>query len=135
MFDAYDNVTARLRASGDYIWPLLLRLIMFWEFWEAGIKKLNGDNWFADIPWADWQKGFSLPFSLVPPELNWLAATWGGACILRTDSAGVVYPFRSFIPDCHHCGSYRRRALARRVEFPDWTLGRLRHHGKGRRQL
>jgi len=77
MFDAYDNVTARLRASGDYLWPLLLRLIMFWEFWEAGIKKLNGDNWFADIPWADWQKGFPLPFNLVPPELNWLAATWG----------------------------------------------------------
>ena len=77
MFDAYDNVTARLRASGDYLWPLLLRLIMFWEFWESGIKKLNGDNWFADIPWADWQQGFSLPFSLVPPELNWLAATWG----------------------------------------------------------
>ena len=50
MFDAYDNMTARLRVSGDYLWPLLLRLIMFWEFWEAGIKKLNGANWFADIP-------------------------------------------------------------------------------------
>ena len=31
MFDAYDNVTARLRASGDYLWPLVLRLIMFWN--------------------------------------------------------------------------------------------------------
>ena len=77
MFDAYDNMTARLRVSGDYLWPLLLRLIMFWEFWEAGIKKLNGANWFADIPWADWQKGFPVPFNLVPSELNWLAATWG----------------------------------------------------------
>jgi putative oxidoreductase len=77
MFDAYDNMTARLRVSGDYLWPLLLRLIMFWEFWEAGIKKLNGENWFADIPWADWQKGFPMPFNLVPSELNWLAATWG----------------------------------------------------------
>ncbi|NCF61235.1 MAG: DoxX family membrane protein, partial [Gammaproteobacteria bacterium] len=70
-------MTARLRVSGDYLWPLLLRLIMFWEFWEAGIKKLNGENWFADIPWADWQKGFPMPFNLVPSELNWLAATWG----------------------------------------------------------
>ena len=50
MFDAYDNITARLRASGDYLWPLVLRLIMFWEFWEAGTGKLRGENWFTDIP-------------------------------------------------------------------------------------
>lgn len=77
MFDSYDNITARLSASGDYLWPLALRLIMFWEFWEAGSKKLRGENWFAEIPWADWQKGFPWPFSLAPPDLNWLAATWG----------------------------------------------------------
>ena len=77
MFDAYDTITARLRASGDYLWPLVLRLIMFWEFWESGITKLRGDNWFAEIPWADWQKGFPWPFSLVPSDINWLAATWG----------------------------------------------------------
>ena len=77
MFDAYDNITARLRASGDYLWPLVLRLITFWEFWEAGGKKLRGENWFSDIPWADWQMGFAWPFSALPTELNWLAATWG----------------------------------------------------------
>jgi putative oxidoreductase len=77
MFNIYDNITARLRASGDYIWPLALRVIMFWEFWEAGNKKLNGENWFADVPWAVWQKGFPWPFSTIPTELNWLAATCG----------------------------------------------------------
>src|SRR5210317_1853776 len=77
MFDLYDNVTARLKTSGDYLWPLALRLVMFWEVWEAGIKKLRGENWFADIPWADWQKGFPWPSSLVPTDLNWLVATWG----------------------------------------------------------
>ena len=77
MFDLYDNLTARLRASGDYLWPLVLRLVMFWEFWEAGISKLRGENWFADIPWADWQKGFPWPFSTLGTDLNWLAATWG----------------------------------------------------------
>jgi len=77
MFDAYDNLTARLRVAGDYLWPLALRLIMFWEFWESGITKLRGDNWFADIPWADWQKGFPWPFGALPTEINWLAATWG----------------------------------------------------------
>ena len=77
MFDAYDNLTARLRVAGDYLWPLALRLIMFWEFWEAGSTKLRGENWFADIPWADWQAGFPWPFSALSIELNWLAATCG----------------------------------------------------------
>lgn len=77
MLDFYDTLTSRLRASGDYVWPLALRLIMFWEFWEAGITKLNGKNWFANIPWADWQKGFPWPFDVIPQNLNWLAATWG----------------------------------------------------------
>jgi putative oxidoreductase len=77
MYDAYDNLTARLRVAGDYLWPLALRLILFWEFWESGTTKLRGSNWFADIPWADWQKGFPWPFSALPAEINWLAATWG----------------------------------------------------------
>ena len=77
MLDLYDNLTARLRASGEYVWPLALRLIMFWEFWEAGITKFRGENWFESIPWADWQKGFPFPFSSLSTELNWFAATWG----------------------------------------------------------
>jgi putative oxidoreductase len=77
MLDFYESLAARLRASGDYIWPLALRGIMFWEFWESGITKLHGSNWFADIPWADWQKGFPWPFSALSNDLNWLAATWG----------------------------------------------------------
>ncbi len=77
MLDFYDTLTARLRASGEYVWPLALRLILAWEFWEAGVTKLGGKNWFADIPWADWQRGFPWPFSTLPVELNWLAATWG----------------------------------------------------------
>jgi putative oxidoreductase len=77
MFDAYDNLTARLRVAGDYLWPLALRLIMFWEFWESGTTKLRGGNWFTDVPWADWQQGFPWPFSSLPTEVSWLAATWG----------------------------------------------------------
>ncbi len=76
IFNFYDNLTSRLRASGDYVWPLVLRLIMAWEFWESGLTKLHGENWFADIPWADWQKGFPLPFDQIPVDLNWFLATW-----------------------------------------------------------
>ena len=72
----YDTITSRLRTSGDYVWPLALRLILAWEFWEAGITKLRGENWFADIPWADWQKGFPFPFDSISTDLNWFLATW-----------------------------------------------------------
>lgn len=72
MLEIYDNITARLRASGDYVWPLLLRLILFWEFWESGITKFRGSNWFADI-----QEKFPFPFSALSSDVNWLAATWG----------------------------------------------------------
>lgn len=77
LLDIYDNTTARLRASGEYVWPLALRIIMFWEFWESGVMKYKGKNWFADIPWADWQQGFPWPFTLISAELNWFLATWG----------------------------------------------------------
>jgi len=73
---SYDEMASRLSAAGDYIWPLALRLILFWEFWEAGIRKLKGDNWFAEIPWAEWQKGFPWPFEALPVGLNWFLATW-----------------------------------------------------------
>jgi len=73
----YDELTSRLRVSGDYLWPLALRLILAWEFWEAGLTKLNGENWFNEVPWADWQMGFTFPFDLLSTDLNWLMATWG----------------------------------------------------------
>jgi putative oxidoreductase len=76
LLEIYDETAARLRAVGEHIWPLALRLILFWEFWEAGIKKFRGSNWFGDIPWADWQKGFPWPFDLLPTDLNWFLATW-----------------------------------------------------------
>ncbi|MGB7452531.1 MAG: DoxX family protein [Lysobacterales bacterium] len=72
----YDDLTARLRVSGDYVWPLALRLILAWEFWESGLTKLRGENWFAEIPWADWQMGFPFPFDSISSDLNWFLATW-----------------------------------------------------------
>lgn len=96
LFKAYDDLTARLKASGDYIWPLALRLIMFWEFWEAGISKYRGDNWFADIPWADWQMGFPWPFSLLPVDINWMFATWGELIFSVLILLGLFTRFAAF---------------------------------------
>ncbi|MGA0266268.1 MAG: DoxX family protein [Lysobacterales bacterium] len=76
ILDGYDSTTRRLSTAGEYIWPLGLRLILFWEFWEAGITKLRGENWFGEIPWAGWQKGFPFPFDVLPTDINWFMATW-----------------------------------------------------------
>ncbi|MBE9548838.1 MAG: DoxX family protein [Proteobacteria bacterium] len=96
LLKTYDDITARLKATGDYIWPLALRLIMFWEFWEAGISKYRGDNWFADIPWADWQMGFPFPFNLLPVDLNWMLATWGELVFSILILLGLFTRFAAF---------------------------------------
>ena len=68
---AWDALTARLQAGADVVPPTVLRLIMGWEFWESGLEKLRGENWFADI-----QSKFPWPFDVVPVGLSWGIATW-----------------------------------------------------------
>jgi putative oxidoreductase len=48
-----------------------LRLLLGWEFFESGMEKFRGANWFADI-----QDKFPYPFSVVPPDISWQMATW-----------------------------------------------------------
>ena len=96
IFKFYDRITSRLRATGDYIWPLALRLILAWEFWESGIIKYNGSNWFADIPWEEWQMGFPFPFSRISTDLNWLLATWGELIFAVMLFIGLFTRFAAF---------------------------------------
>ena len=67
----WSALTARLDGANETIPPLILRLIMGWEFWESGTEKLHGDNWFADI-----QSRFPFPFDVIPANLSWGIATW-----------------------------------------------------------
>src|SRR3569833_2743793 len=61
VLNAWEALTARLRGIGQWIPPLILRLIMAWEFWESGTEKYSGDNWFMQI-----QDKFPFPFSKIP---------------------------------------------------------------------
>ena len=47
-------------------------MILFWEFYEAGAQKLNGENWFSHI--AD---KFPFPFNHFSVEFSWFMAAWG----------------------------------------------------------
>ena len=76
----WESLTARLRGIGQLLPPLILRLIMGWEFWQSGVEKYTGDNWFADI-----QARFPFPFNKIPADISWAMATYfelGGAILL-----------------------------------------------------
>jgi putative oxidoreductase len=91
MTELYDNITARLRTSGDWVWPLVLRLIMFWEYWESGITKLRGSNWFENI-----EDKFPFPFNTFGADINWLAATWGELVFSLSLLLGLFTRFAAF---------------------------------------
>ncbi|HYE35690.1 DoxX family protein [Methylocaldum sp.] len=85
----HEKITIRLDRWATTIPPLLLRLMLTYEFGEAGWMKLQGENWFADL-------AFPFPFSLLPPEANWWLATGfetvGAAALLL----GLATRFFSF---------------------------------------
>ena len=62
---------ATLDATGLWLGLLSLRLILGWDFFESGLEKFHGTNWFADI-----QSQFPFPFNLVSPHISWQLATW-----------------------------------------------------------
>jgi putative oxidoreductase len=67
----YFTLTGWLERVGAWLAPLGLRLLLAWEFWESGVEKFRGENWFADI-----QSQFPFPFSILPSDLSWFLATW-----------------------------------------------------------
>jgi len=66
---------------GLWLAMLSLRLLLGWDYFESGLEKLQGENWFMDI-----QERFPFPFNVVPPEISWQMATWfellGGIALL-----------------------------------------------------
>lgn len=55
---------------GKDISMFALRLFAAYEFWEAGVAKWHGENWFEEI-----QDSFPFPFNILPADVNWLLAT------------------------------------------------------------
>lgn len=65
------NSFSGLDRAGAWLSPLGLRLLLAYEFWESGLEKWRGENWFADI-----QDQFPFPFNLLPAEFSWQLSTW-----------------------------------------------------------
>ena len=68
---AVKGLHLNLDRAGSWIAPLTLRVFLAWEFFESGLEKFNGENWFADI-----QDRFLFPFNHLPATLNWELSMW-----------------------------------------------------------
>ncbi|MBP6597095.1 MAG: DoxX family protein [Arenimonas sp.] len=93
--ERWTALTERLDGVGDWLAPLGLRLLLAWEFWEAGIEKYRGENWFGSI-----QSDFPFPFNVVPPDISWTIATWfelGGALALLVGLGTRFFAFNLFV--------------------------------------
>ncbi|EPJ77653.1 MULTISPECIES: DoxX family protein [Pseudomonas] len=69
--NALKTLHLHLDHAGAWLAPLGLRLFLAWEFFESGLEKWNGENWFAEI-----QSAFLFPFNHVPAQWNWELAMW-----------------------------------------------------------
>lgn len=81
LISSWTRLTEILERIGDWLPGLFLRVLLGYEFFEAGLNKYRGENWFGSI-----QDKFPFPFNVVPPEISWLLATWtellGGALLV-----------------------------------------------------
>lgn len=105
----YNRVVCFLNFFAESVPPLLLRLILAWEFGKAGLEKLNGTNWFADI-------SIPFPFSLLPPDVSWSMAIFieiAGAVALVL---GLATLFFNLIDHPYYCGN-RYSALAAKFNY------------------
>ena len=81
LISAWAGISAVLNKIGGWLPALVLRVILFYEFFWPGIMKFQGENWFGSI-----KDDFPFPFSVIPVELSWFIATWseilGGLALL-----------------------------------------------------
>ncbi len=65
------RLTDILDRIGDWLPALAIRILLWWEYFEAGRQKYQGSNWFEHI-----KDQFPFPFNVIPVEISWFLATW-----------------------------------------------------------
>lgn len=71
LIELYFKATAFLDSIGEWLPQIAIRLLLAWEFWESGMMKFQGSNWFSQV-----QDDFPFPFNVIPVEISWFLATW-----------------------------------------------------------
>ena len=108
--------------------PLFLRLLLAYEFGEAGLEKLNGDNWFADLT-------FPFPVNLLPADVSWTLATGLEMIAPVVLILGLATRFFSCGVNTVDGRGDCRCTLACRMARSCRAVERLRHYRSGLRQL
>lgn len=67
----WNRGVSALESAGDWVALLPLRLLLAYEYGNAGMMKFHGNNWFGNV-----QENFPFPFNVVPVEISWFLATW-----------------------------------------------------------
>jgi putative oxidoreductase len=65
------RLTELLDRVGDWLPALMIRLLLGYEYFESGLMKYRGGNWFAQI-----QDQFPFPFHIIHADISWFLATW-----------------------------------------------------------
>ncbi len=81
--------------AGEWIGVLGIRLLLAYEYGNAGISKFTGENWFSD-----YESDFPFPFSVLPVDFSWFLATWSellGAVALAIGLATRLFSISLFI--------------------------------------
>lgn len=68
---AFTHPFSHIDRIGSWSADVPLRLFLAWEFFESGLEKYNGTNWFGDL-----QSSFPFPVSALPAALNWQLSMW-----------------------------------------------------------
>lgn len=69
LITGYRKIASLLNNHADQLPPFLLRLVLAYEFWEAGLMKIESSNWFSQLD-------FPFPFNLFSDDSLWLMSTW-----------------------------------------------------------
>jgi putative oxidoreductase len=65
------NAFQHLDRLATWSWDIPLRLFLAWEFFESGLEKWHGDNWFAQI-----HTSFPFPFNHFSAGFDWQVSMW-----------------------------------------------------------
>ncbi|MCW8869941.1 MAG: DoxX family protein [Proteobacteria bacterium] len=87
----WQPLKSRLNAAGHWLPPFFLRALLFWEFYEAGVGKLRGENWFSSI-----QQNFPPVFRSLNADTLWLMAAWGETVFAVLLLLGLFTRFAAF---------------------------------------
>lgn len=69
-FHYWQQITQGLERLAPWLGLVLLRILIGWEFLEAGFEKWHGENWFTHI-----MSDFPFPFNVIPADISWAMAT------------------------------------------------------------